>query len=63
MSFWASVLRMKAEIYQALELIKETGLLTSFHAENQPLIDLFVGRMRRQGAAIPWPLSRAAHRW
>ncbi|MEZ4680893.1 MAG: hypothetical protein R2932_42440 [Caldilineaceae bacterium] len=43
----------EAEIYQALELIKETGLLTSFHAENQPLIDLFVGRMQATGRSDP----------
>lgn len=43
----------EAEIYQALELVKETGLLTSFHAENQPLIDLFVGRVQATGRKDP----------
>jgi allantoinase len=32
--------------FRALELIKETGLLTSFHAENERLIHLFDSRMR-----------------
>jgi len=34
------------DVYQALELIKETGLVTSFHAENERLIQLFEGRVR-----------------
>jgi allantoinase len=39
----------EGELYQALELVKETGLLTSFHAENEQLIQLFEGRVRGQG--------------
>jgi allantoinase len=41
------------DIHQALELIKETGLMTSFHAENERLIQLFEGRMRATGRKDP----------
>lgn len=43
----------EAEIYRALELTKETGLITSFHAENQPLIDLFADRIQATGRTDP----------
>ena len=43
----------EAEIYQALEMTKATGLLTSFHAENQPLIDLFAQRIQATGRVDP----------
>ncbi len=43
----------EAEIYQALEMTKETGLLTAFHAENQPLIDLFAQRIQATGRVEP----------
>lgn len=41
------------EIYQALEMIKETGLLVSFHAENERLIQLFEKRVRATGRRDP----------
>ena len=41
------------DLYAALELIKPTGLLTSFHAENERLIQLFDGRMRATGRVDP----------
>jgi len=37
------------DMFTALELIRETGLLTSFHAENERLIRLFAGRIARTG--------------
>lgn len=40
-------------LYTALELIKETGLITSFHAENERLIQLFEGRIRATGRRDP----------
>jgi len=43
----------EAEIYQALELTKETGLLTSFHAENERMIQLFGGRIQKTGRKDP----------
>ena len=43
----------EADIYRALEMIKETGLLVSFHAENERLIQLFEGRMRATGRKDP----------
>lgn len=39
----------EGDIYTALELIKETGLLTSVHAENESLIQLFEGRVKGAG--------------
>ncbi|MBV7339426.1 amidohydrolase family protein [Chloroflexi bacterium TSY] len=43
----------EADIYQALELVKETGLLTSFHAENERLIQLFGERIQKTGRVDP----------
>lgn len=43
----------ESDVYKALELIKETGLLTSFHAENERLIQLFEGRVRGAGRHDP----------
>lgn len=40
-------------IYTALELVKETGLLTSVHAENDRLIGLFERRVRATGRRDP----------
>ena len=34
------------EIYQALELVRDTGLRCAFHAEDQRLIDMFTARAR-----------------
>lgn len=41
------------KIYEALELIKETRLLASFHAENERLIQLFEGRIRKTERVDP----------
>ena len=41
------------EIYRALELVKETGLLLSCHAENERLIQLFEGRIKVTGRTDP----------
>lgn len=43
----------EGEIYQALELTKETGLMTVFHAENEPLIKLFGERIHQTGRKDP----------
>ncbi|MEM7129434.1 MAG: dihydroorotase family protein [Chloroflexota bacterium] len=43
----------EAIIYQALELVKETGLITSFHAENERMIQLFGGRIQETGRKDP----------
>ena len=43
----------EADIYRALELTGETGLLTSFHAENQRMIELFADRMQASGRVDP----------
>lgn len=43
----------EADIYQALELVKETGLLTSFHAKNERLIQLFGERIQKTGRIDP----------
>lgn len=41
------------QLYAALELIRESGLLTVFHAENDRLIRLFEGRVRAAGRRDP----------
>ena len=41
------------EIYRSLELVKETGLLISCHAENERLIQLFEGRIKVTGRTDP----------
>ncbi len=51
--FLGICLEDEAEIYRALEMIKETGLLVSFHAENERLIQLFEGRIRATGRKDP----------
>lgn len=43
----------EADLYRVLELVKETGLLVSFHAENQRLITLFEQRIRATGRKDP----------
>jgi len=53
--FLGLCLEDEADIYRVLELVKEIGLLVSFHAENQRLIDLFEQRIRvtdRKDAAV-----------
>jgi allantoinase len=40
-------------LYRALELIRESGLLTVFHAENERLIQLFEQRVRAGGRRDP----------
>ncbi|MEZ4641093.1 MAG: amidohydrolase family protein, partial [Caldilineaceae bacterium] len=47
--FLGICLEREDDILKALELTKETGLLTSFHAENQRLIELFEARIRATG--------------
>lgn len=47
--FLGICLESEGDIYTALELIKETGLLTSVHAENEALIQLFEGRVKAAG--------------
>ncbi len=41
------------DIYRVLELVKETGLLISCHAENERLIQLFTGRSQATGRTDP----------
>lgn len=48
--FLGICIQNEGDIYTALELIKETGLLTSVHAENESLIQLFEGRVKATGA-------------
>ncbi|MCB0046535.1 MAG: dihydroorotase family protein [Caldilineaceae bacterium] len=43
----------ESELYEVLEMVKETGLLVSFHAENERLIQLFGNRIRRTGRTDP----------
>jgi allantoinase len=43
----------EGQLYTALELIRESGLLTVFHAENDRLISLFEGRVRATGRRDP----------
>lgn len=47
--FLGICIEKEGDIYTALELIKETGLLTSVHAENESLIQLFEGRVKAAG--------------
>jgi allantoinase len=51
--FLGICLDQEDQIYRALELIKESGLLVSFHAENERLIQLFEGRIRATGRIDP----------
>ncbi|MCB9139111.1 MAG: dihydroorotase family protein [Caldilineaceae bacterium] len=43
----------ESELYEVLEMVKETGLLVSFHAENERLIQLFGNRIRQTGRTDP----------
>ena len=43
----------ESELYAVLEIVKETGRLLSFHAENERLIQLFGERIRRTGRTDP----------
>lgn len=43
----------EANLFRVLELTKETGLLTSFHAENERMIQLFTGRILESGRVDP----------
>lgn len=47
--FLGICLDQEDQIYRAAELVKETGLLLSCHAENERLIQLFEGRVRSAG--------------
>jgi allantoinase len=51
--FLGICIEREADIYKALELTRETGLITSFHAENQSLIELFEERIRATGRSDP----------
>lgn len=51
--FLGICIEREADLYKALELTKETGLITSFHAENQSLIELFEERIRATGRRDP----------
>lgn len=51
--FLGICLEEEADIYQALELVKETGLLVSVHAENESLIQLFEERAKATGGKGP----------
>lgn len=46
-------LENESELYQVLEMIKPTGRLTSFHAENERMIQLFNARIRETGRVDP----------
>ncbi len=43
----------ESDLYSVLELVKETGRMVSFHAENERLIQLFGERIRRTGRVDP----------
>lgn len=47
--FLGICLEREDDIFKALEMTKETGLITVFHAENQRLIELFEERIRATG--------------
>lgn len=51
--FLGLCLENEDELYRALELVKETGRLLSFHAENERLIQLFEQRIRATGRTDP----------
>ncbi len=51
--FGGLCLEDESELYRVLEMVKETGRLTSFHAENERLIKLFGERIRRTGRTDP----------
>jgi allantoinase len=51
--FLGICLDQEDQVYRALELIKESGRLVSFHAENERLIQLFEGRVRGAGRSDP----------
>ncbi len=46
-------LENESDLYTALEMVKETGRLVSFHAENERLIQLFNARIRATGRTDP----------
>jgi allantoinase len=47
------------DIYRALELVHETGLVCAIHAEDQSLIDLFESRLKGAGARSPLHHARS----
>ena len=51
--FGGLCLEDESDLYRVLEIVKETGRLTSFHAENERLIKLFGERIRRTGRTEP----------
>ncbi len=51
--FLGICIEQEDQIYRALEMVKETGLLVSFHAENERLIQLFEGRLKTTGRTDP----------
>ncbi len=52
-SFRGLALTENRDVYRALELVRETGLLLAVHCEDQGLIDLFEAREHAAGAAGP----------
>ncbi len=58
-SFRGLALTADRDVYRALELVRDTGLLMAVHAEDQGLIDLFEARERAAGRAGPMAHSRS----
>ena len=52
--------RNEAELYEALAAIAPTGLVTTVHAENQALIDLFAGKTKEGERPMRPPIVEAS---
>ena len=53
----------ESDLYRVLELVKETGRMVSFHAENERLIQLFGERIRRTGRVDPAAFVESRRLW
>jgi allantoinase len=58
-SFRGLAMTADRDVYRALELVRDTGLLVAVHAEDQGLIDLFEARERLAGRSDPAAHARS----
>jgi len=58
-SFKGLAMTQDRDVYRALELVRDTGLLVAVHAEDQGLIDLFEEREQAAGHADPAAHARS----
>ena len=58
-SFRGLAMTEDRDVYRALELVRDTGLLVAVHAEDQGLIDLFEAREQTAGHADPAAHARS----